>query len=284
MNRAQARGTSKRITPAHSMGEKPYRFNWQAPILLSQHNQDIVYFGGNRFFRSMNKADTMIAMTDLSRGDKGGNVPFGTITTISESPLRFGLLYAGTDDGNIQASKDGGYSWTLVNNKPTKATDANLASGLWVSRLTASKFKEPRVYASLNGYRFDDFSPYLYVSEDYGATWVQLGRDLPLEPINVVKEDPKNENILYVGTDGGLYVSFNRGQSFMMWNGGLPKSVPVHDVVVQERENELVLGTHGRSLYISKLDDVQGLQKDKDWLKKKAEKEKSKQPTQRGDN
>ena len=114
------------------------------------------------------------------------------------------------------------------------------------------------------------------MSEDYGATWTQIGKDLPLEPVNVVKEDPKNENIIYVGTDGGLYVSFNRGQSFMTWNGGLPKSVPVHDIAVQERENEIVLGTHGRSLYISKLDDAQGLQKDKDWLKKKAEKEKGK--------
>ncbi|MDB5207720.1 MAG: glycosyl hydrolase, partial [Flavisolibacter sp.] len=276
LNRLQPRATAKRITPLHSMGEKPYRYNWQTPVLVSQHNQDIVYFGGNKFFRSMNKADTMISMGDLTRGDKGGNVPFGTITTITESPLRFGLIYAGTDDGNIQLTKDGGYSWTLVNNKPAKATDANLAAGLWVSRLTASKFKEPRVYASLNGYRFDDFSPYLYVSEDYGATWKQIGTDLPMEPINVVKEDPKNDNIIYVGTDGGLYVSFNRGQSFMTWNGGLPKSVPVHDIAIQERENEIILGTHGRSLYIGSLTDVQGVFGDKDYLKKKADKDKSK--------
>lgn len=277
LNRQQPRGTARRITPTHTMGEKPYRFNWQSPILLSPHNQDIVYFGGNKFFRSMNRGDSMISFADLTRGDKGGNVPYGTITTISESPLRFGLLYAGTDDGNIQLSKDGGYSWTLVNNKPVKATDAALAAGLWVSRVTASRYKEPRVYASLNGYRFDDFAPYLYVSEDHGSTWKQLGRDLPLEPINVVKEDPKNENILYVGTDGGLYVSFNRGQSFMLWNAGLPKSVPVHDIAIQERENEIVIGTHGRSLYIARLTDVQGLQTDKDWLKKKALTEKGKQ-------
>jgi hypothetical protein len=265
------------------MGEKPYRFNWQAPILLSPHNQDIVYFGGNKFFRSTNRGDTMISLGDLTRGDKGGNVPYGTITTISESPLRFGLLYAGTDDGNIQVSKDNGFTWTLINNKPTKATDAPLAAGLWVSRVVASRFKEPRVYATLNGYRFDDFAPYLYASEDHGATWTQLGRDLPAEPINVVREDPKNENIIYVGTDGGLYVSFDRGQNFMLWNGGLPKSVPVHDIAIQERENEIVLGTHGRSIYISKLDDVQGLHGDKDWLKKKAEKEKAK-PQQRRNN
>jgi len=276
LNRSQPRGTAKRIMPLHPMGEKPYRFNWQSPILLSPHNQDVVYFGGNQFFRSMNKADTMFAMGDLTRGDKGGNVPFGTLTTITESPLRFGLIYAGTDDGNIQLTKDGGYTWTLVNNKPAKVADAPLAAGLWVSRVAASKFKEARVYVTLNGYRHDDFAPYLYVSEDYGSTWTQLGRDLPLEPINVVREDPKNENILYVGTDGGLYVSFNRGKSFMTWNGGMPKAVPVHDIAIQERENEIVLGTHGRSLYVAGLTDVQGVYADKDYLKKKAEKEKSK--------
>ncbi len=276
-NRNQpGRQSSRFIKPPHTMGEKPYRFNWQAPILLSPHNQDIVYFGGNNFFRSMNRGDSMVSLGDLTRGDKGGNVPYGTITTITESPLRFGLIYAGTDDGNIQLTKDGGYTWALVNNKPAKVTDAPLSAGLWVSRLVASRYKEARVYASLNGYRFDDFAPYLYVSEDYGATWKQLGRDLPLEPINVVREDPKNENILYVGTDGGVYVSFDRGQSFMLWNGGMPKSVPVHDIAIQERDNEIVLGTHGRSLYVARLDDVQGVAADKDYLKKKAEKEKKK--------
>ncbi|HUC83146.1 MAG TPA: hypothetical protein VMR70_19710, partial [Flavisolibacter sp.] len=126
-----------------------------------------------------------------------------------------------------------------------------------------------------------DFAPYLYVSEDYGATWSAVGKDLPMEPINVVKEDPKNENIIYVGTDGGLYVSFNRGQSFMMWTGGLPKSVPVHDIAFQERDNDIVLGTHGRSIYVANLADVQGLQQDPDWLKKKAAQEKNRQPQRR---
>ncbi len=196
----------------------------------------------------------MIALTgDITKGGKPGNVPYGTITTISESPLRFGLLYTGTDDGNIHMSKDAGYTWALVNNKPQKATDAALAAGLWVSRVIASGFKESRVYASLNGYRFDDFAPYLYVSEDYGTTWNAIGKDLPAEPINVVREDPKNENIIYVGTDGGLYVSFNKGTSFIMWNAGLPRSVPVHDIAIHERENEIVLGTHGRSLYFAKI-------------------------------
>lgn len=266
-NRLTREGT-RRITPRHQMGEKPYRWNWQSPILLSPHNNDVIYFGAHKLFRSFNKADTMIALSgDLTKGGKDGDVPYGTLTTISESPLRFGLIYTGTDDGNIHVSKDAGATWTLINAAPKKGFA--MPQGLWVSRVIASKYKEGRAYASLNGYRNDDFAPYLYVSEDYGATWSAIGTDLPAEPINVVREDPKNENILYVGTDGGLYVSFDRGQSFMMWTGGLPKSVPVHDIAIHERENEIVLGTHGRSIYIAKLEDVQGLQKDKDWLKKK---------------
>jgi photosystem II stability/assembly factor-like uncharacterized protein len=254
-NRLNREGT-RRITPRHELGEKPLRFNWQAPILLSPHNNDIVYFGSNKFHRSFNQGDTMIALTqDLTKGGKEGDVPYGTLTTISESPLRFGLIYSGTDDGNIHVTKDAGATWSLISSGNKKG--ASLPQGLWVSRVTASPHKEGRVYATLNGYRFDDFTPYLYESEDYGATWTKIGRDLPIEPVNVVKEDPKNENILYIGTDGGLYVSFDRGQSFMMWNAGLPKSVPVHDIAIQTRENEIVLGTHGRSIYIAKLDDVQ---------------------------
>ncbi|MFL5809353.1 MAG: WD40/YVTN/BNR-like repeat-containing protein [Flavisolibacter sp.] len=271
LNRLNPRETSKRITPQHPLGERPFRFNWQTPVLISKHNQDVIYFGGNKLFRSFNRADTLIAISnDLTNGGKAGDVPFGTITTIAESPLRFGLLYVGTDDGNIQLTKDGGSTWTLVNAAAAKKGQTTvLPQGLWVSRLTASQYKESRVYATLNGYRNDDFNSYVYVSEDYGTTWTVLGRDLPAEPVNVIKEDPKNENILYLGTDGGLYVSFDRGQSFMMWNGGLPKSIPVHDIAIQERDNEIVLGTHGRSIYVSSLEDVQGLQKDKDWLKKK---------------
>lgn len=281
----EKRGSQKFLRPVHELGETPLRFNWQTPILLSKHNQDVLYYGANRLYRSLNKGDTLIPMsTDMTKGKVSGNVPYGTITTISESPLRFGLVYTGSDDGNIHISKDGGYSWEQLNqtitapvSKKSKAPTANLklqTNSLWVSRVTASQHKEARVYVSLNGYRFDNFAPYLYVSDDYGMNWKQLGKDLPNEPINVVKEDPKNDSILYVGTDGGLYVSFDAGNSFMLWNGGMPKSVPVHDIAIQQRENEIVLGTHGRSLYVAKLDDVQMQRKDPEWMKKKMEKQK----------
>ena len=281
----RTRTDRRSVRPQHELGEKPLRFNWQTPIMLSKQNQDIFYIGANRLYRSLNKGDSLVAISnDLSNGKKEGNVPFGTLTTLAESPTRFGLLYVGTDDGNIQISKDNGYTWQLISkqenaevkNKKSKKEPPLATSyspltthGLWVSRVIASQYKEGRVYATLNGYRYDNFNPYLFISEDYGATWKQLGKDLPAEPLNVVREDPKNDSILYVGSDGGLYVSFDQGNNFMQWNGGLPKSVPVHDIAIQVRENEIVLGTHGRSLYVAKLDDLQKLKKDPEWMKKK---------------
>ncbi len=262
----ERRGSQKFLRPQHELGEKPLRFNWQTPILLSKHNQDVFYIGGNRLYRSLNKGDTLIAMSaDLTKGKVTGNVPYGTITTLAESPLRFGLVYAGTDDGNIHLTKDGGYSWEQLNETTAAAPKKGKSvpstklqtNSLWVSRVAPSQHAEGRIYVTLNGYRFDNFLPYVYVSEDYGVSWKQIGNDLPAEPVNVIREDPKDPNILYIGTDGGLYVSLNRGSSFMMWNAGLPKSVPIHDIAIQQRENEIILGTHGRSLYVAKLDEIQ---------------------------
>ena len=254
----------KSVRPSRDLGEPALRYNWQTPILLSRHNQDIFYYGSNKFHRSFSKGDSLVTLSaDLTTNPKQGDVPYGTATTISESPMRFGLLYVGTDDGNIQVTKDGGYTWELITRK--------LPKGLYVSRVTASAFKEGRVYASLNGYRNDNFLPYLYVSEDYGASWKQIGKDLPNEPINVIKEDLTNESLLYIGTDGGLYVSIDAGNSSMMWTKGLPYSVPVHDIALHPRENELILGTHGRSAYIAKLDDVQKLVKNPEYRARREE-------------
>ncbi len=250
------------VRPARDLGEPALRYNWQTPILLSRHNQDVFYYVSNKFHRSFNKGDSLVTMSaDLTTNPKQGDVPFGTASAVCESPLRFGLIYVGTDDGNIQVTKNGGYDWEIVTRK--------LPKGLYVSRVTASAFKEGRVYASLNGYRNDNFLPYLYVSDDYGANWKQIGKDLPNEPINVIKEDLTNENILYIGTDGGVYISMDGGNSSMMWNKGLPYSVPVHDIALHPRDNEIILGTHGRSIYIAKLDEVQKLGKDADYRAKR---------------
>ncbi len=244
-------------TPAPAAGEPKTRFNWQTPILLSKHNPDIFYIGGNTLFRSMNKGDEFERISsDLSLGKKAGDVPFATLTTLSESPFKFGLIYAGTDDGVVSLTKDGGNSWKRLA-LPVVESAGKKIQGLYVSRVVASRHKESRVYLTLNGYRDDHFEGYVYVSEDHGTTWKRIGSDLPLEPVNVIKEDPKNAGTLYVGTDGGAYASMDQGKTFFQFTNGIPVSVPVHDIVIQERENEIVLGTHGRSIYIGKLDQVQ---------------------------
>lgn len=241
----------KFISPSHDLGERPLRFNWQTPITLSKFNQDIVYMGANKLYRSMNQGKNWDAISgDLTNGGKPGNVPFGTLTSIHESPLVFGLIYTGSDDGRISVTKDGGANWQDI--------DKTLPQGLWVSRIQASQFEKSRVYVSLNGYRNDHFDAYLYASEDFGSTWSKIGNDLPSEPINVVKEDPVNAQILYVGTDYGVYVSLDRGQHFMAMSDSLP-SVAVHDLIVHPRDHKLVLGTHGRSLYTADLTELEQL-------------------------
>ncbi|MFQ5629831.1 MAG: WD40/YVTN/BNR-like repeat-containing protein, partial [bacterium] len=243
--------SQKSIRPRHKLGERPLRFNWQTPILLSRHNQDILYFGANKLFRSMDKGETFQPISgDLTQGGRKGDVPYGTLTTISESPLQFGLLYVGSDDGLIHITRDGGFSWQRISD--------DLPQNLWVSRVETSKHDTGSVYVSLNGYRFDDFSAYLYRSTDFGQNWQDLGKNLPAEPINVVREDPENPDILYVGTDHALYASLDRGATFMAMFKGMP-ATPVHDLVVHPRDKDLVVGTHGRSIYIANVEYMQQL-------------------------
>ncbi len=246
-------GRSKYIQPKHTLGENPYRFNWQTPIHLSKHNQDILYLGGNKLHRSLDQGNNWETISgDLTTGGKKGNVAYGTLTSISESPFQFGLLYVGSDDGYINVTKNGGGSWERISN--------NLPQNLWVTRVIASKFKKERVYATLNGYRSDDFTPYIYVSENYGQTWANIGNAIPTSSVNVIKEDPANENILYVGTDNGLYISFDRGNSWEAFANNLP-NVAVHDLVIQPKAKHLIVGTHGRSLYKADVSALQNIDK-----------------------
>ncbi|MFK7946184.1 MAG: WD40/YVTN/BNR-like repeat-containing protein [Saprospiraceae bacterium] len=246
----KATGDRSYITPKHKLGEKPLRFNWQTPIKLSSHNQDIVYFGSNKLHRSFNQGDRFEAISgDLTKGGKKGDVAYGTLTTISESTFQFGLIYTGSDDGLIHVTKDGGKRWENISYK--------LPQDMWISRVTASSHDKATVYASLNGYRWDDFTAYIYVSTNYGETWERIGTDLPNEPVNVIKEDPENPNILYVGTDHGVYISLNKGKSFMGM-ADLPDA-PVHDLVIHPRDKDLIVGTHGRSIYVTNVDHLQQL-------------------------
>ena len=237
------------IQPKHQLGESPYRFNWQTPIQLSSHNQDILYLGGNKLMRSLDQGNTWEAISDdLTKGGKRGNVAYGTLTSISESPFQFGLIYTGSDDGLIHVTKNGGAIWEDIS--------SNLPKDLWVSRVIASSHKKERVYATLNGYRWDDFSVYIYRSDDYGQTWKNISSNVPMSPVNVIKEDPVNQNILYLGTDNGAYVSFNKGETWQAFSKGLP-AVAVHDLVIHEDTNDLLLATHGRSIYKTSVANLQ---------------------------
>ncbi|WP_116124655.1 WD40/YVTN/BNR-like repeat-containing protein [Lewinella sp. IMCC34183] len=234
-------GTRTYVTPRHELGQRPYRWNWQTPILISPHQPDIFYMGSNHFHRSFDRGDNFETLgPDLTGGGRRGDVAFGTLSTIDESPLRFGLLYTGSDDGRVHRSRDGGQNWERLTGFP---------DGLWVARVDASHATEGVVYLGLNGYRDDNFESHVYRSTYYGDTWTRIGTDLPAEPVNVIKEDPLNPALLYVGTDHGLYVSLDTGATFTTAID-LP-AVAVHDVVVQPTAHDLIVGTHGRSLYRS---------------------------------
>lgn len=244
-------GKRTRIQPKHSLGESPYRFNWQTPILLSHHNQDVLYLGSNKLHRSMDQGSCWTDISgDLTGGGKKGNVSYGTLTTISESPFRFGLLYTGSDDGLVHLSRDAGTTWKRISD--------SFPQDLWVSRVAASKHEEGRVYVALNGYRWDDFTPYLYVSEDYGKNWKSISEGIPNSPVNAVVEDPANENLLFAGTDNGLYVSMDRGETWQLMQNGMPH-VAVHDLVIQPEAKHLLVGTHGRSIYKADIAPLESL-------------------------
>lgn len=237
----QKTGKQTSIQPKHNLGETPLRFNWQTPILLSKHNQDILYLGSNKLHRSFNKGDEFIAISDdLTQGGKKGNVAFGTLTSISESPFMFGQLIVGSDDGLVHVTKNGGSTW--------KKVSGNFPPSFWVSRVIASQHKQERLYVALNGYRNDVFTAMLYKSDDFGLTWNSISNDLPASPINVIIEDNMDSELLYVGNDIGVYVTFDQGTHWDVFQGGLPK-VAVHDLVLQTKAKDLVIGTHGRSIY-----------------------------------
>ncbi len=245
-------GSTIDIMPRAKIGEPPLRYNWMAPFVISHYNPDTLYYGAHKLFKSLNRGDNWICLSpDLTTNpglEKQGNVPYGTVTTISESPLKPGLIYVGTDDGNVQVTKNDGVSWAKINTGlPQK----------WVSRVVASRYDEGTVYVSLTGYREDDFEKYLYMSIDFGKTWKSIAGNLPSEPINVVRDDPRNKNILYVGTDhGGVYTSLDRGKTWYSICNNLPTAA-VHDLVVHPRDNELVIGTHGRSIFVLDVEKIQ---------------------------
>jgi len=244
------KGSAKDIMPQVKLGEAPLRCNWMTPYLISKHNPFVLYYGANKLFKSSDRGDRWHCISpDLTTSpgpEKQGDVPFGTITTIAESALKPGLIYVGTDDGLVQYTADDGITWRKIN------------SGLppkWVSRVVASQYEEGTVFVSLTGSREDDFGKYLYLSTDFGRSWISIASNLPSEPINVIREDPTIKNIFYLGTDLGVYVSLDRGKSWISLCNNLP-TTPFHDLAVYPGGHELVAGTHGRSVYVLDISSI----------------------------
>ena len=241
------------IPPLQPAGD-PLRFNWVAPIRLSPHTPSTVYVAAQMLFRSTDRGDHWQQISpDLTTNDKekiaqnGPSIRFCTISTIAESAALAGVIWVGTDDGKVQVTRDGGATWF-------DATAAIAAAGgpaeLWVSRVFPSNFDAGTAYVSKTGFRADDFRPFLFKTTDYGRTWTRITTGLPDKPINVVVEDIKDRDLLFVGNDRGVYVSIDGGGRWTTLRANMP-TVPVHDMVIHPRDNDLVVGTYGRGMWIT---------------------------------
>jgi photosystem II stability/assembly factor-like uncharacterized protein len=249
-------GELRNIRPEAPEGQQRYRFHWNSPLIASKHKPGVLYFGGNHLFRLWDRAEHYAAISpDLTRNspDKGNAVGsgaenFGVVYSLTESPLKPGLLWAGTDDGRLWVTSDDGGKWTeLTENLPDPVR------GQWIVRIDASA-KDPNVaYVAANAYRAGDDRPMIVRTADGGKTWTSIVGDLPAnDPVEVVREDPVNPQLLYAGTHFGLFASFDQGARWVKI-GAMP-SVRVDDIQIHPRTNDLVVATHGRSVAI--LDDA----------------------------
>ncbi|MCP2606563.1 hypothetical protein NLC27_03300, partial [Candidatus Aminicenantes bacterium AC-708-I09] len=265
-------GQRRAIRPIPKKEGEEYRFNWNSPLLISPHDSKTIYYGGNKLFISHDRGETWEETIDLTKqidrdklkimgvplsdenilSKNDGISSYGNITTISESPIRKGLIWVGTDDGNLQVSLDGGKTWENVVNRIKGVPEYTP-----VTRVIASRFREGRAYVTFDGHTRDDFTPYVFVTEDYGKTWKSLRSNLPDGvTINVIREHHRNPNLLFIGTEFGAYFTIDRGKKWVKFKN-LP-TVPVDDIAIHPRENDLIFGTHGRSVWI--LDDITPLE------------------------
>jgi photosystem II stability/assembly factor-like uncharacterized protein len=256
------------IRPEPPNGEPSYRFDWVTPVIVSRHDASVVYLGGNRLFISRDRGHSWERTKDLTRGidrdtlrlmgvlgsdsmlsKNDGTSSFGEIITIAESPLDAEILWVGTDDGNLQVSRDGGRSWTELS-----ANVEGVPNGTYVSRVIASASGPGIAYATFDGHRDGDFAPYVARTGDFGRDWELLTEDLPDDgSVNVIVEHPRNPDVLFLGTEHALFVSTNAGRRWARFGSNLPTTL-YDDLVIHPREDDLIVGTHGRSIYI--LDDI----------------------------
>ncbi len=248
--------------------EHKYRFNWDAPIHISPHDPATVYFGGNVLFRSRDFGYTWEEISpDLTTDDSTKQLTTGgevyqdntaaefhtTILTVAGSPVQAGVIWVGTDDGNIQVTRDNGTTWTDVT-----PNVRGLPAFAWIAKIDASRHDPGTAYVAVDNHRNDDFAPHVFQTTDYGETWSDLSGGLPQDDyVKVVREDPKNRNLLYVGMELGIFASWDGGQTWMSIRNNLPP-VSVRDIQIHPRDNDLIIGTHGRGAFI--LDDITPLQ------------------------
>ena len=270
-------GERKAIMPALDDRDERLRFNWTTPIVISPYDSNTLFTAGNIVFKSTDRGHSWNAISedlttqtdrdelelmgvlgkDISRSRNDGISFYGNVTALNQSVLSEGLIYAGTDDGNVHVTRDGGKSWTDVTDRIS-----GVPSMLYVSRLTPSAFDEGTVYATFDGHRSDNFEPYVRVSTDYGQSWNSITSNLPRGSVYTIKEDTQKANVLYLGTEFGLFVSIDRGSQWTRWSS-VP-TVAVYELVIHPREHDLVLGTHGRSFLV--IDDVSPLREFNDMV------------------
>jgi photosystem II stability/assembly factor-like uncharacterized protein len=269
-------GASRRVHPdpkivgsaGDAIVDHRYRFNWEAPITISPHDPATVYFGGNVVFRSRDYGNSWdVISPDLTTDDpakqqsSGGGIYtdntaaefYTTIFTLAESPVQPGVIWVGTDEGNIQITQDGGDTWTNV-----APNVKGMPGGSWISKIDPSWHDAGTAWVAVDDHRSDDFTPHVYVTRDYGKTWSDLSAGLPQDDyVKVVREDPRNPDLLYAGMERGMYGSWDAGKTWVSIRNNIPP-VSVRDIKVQQEYNDLVVGTHGRGAYV--LDDLSALQ------------------------
>ena len=240
------------ISPVPAPGAPGYRYTWTTPLIISPHNSATLYTGAQCLLKSVDRGEHWEPISpDQTNNDPikiagKGHIMYCTITTISESVLQAGLIWTGTDDGHVHVTSDGGCNWS---ESTAQLTAAGAPQDLWVSRVAASKHSLNRAYVTKSGYRNDIFKPYVFVTDDLGKSWKAITQGLPDAPVSVIWEDAENENLLYAGTDVGVFVSFTRGTQWLPLNQNMPV-VPVRDLIVHPREKDLVVGTYGRGAWI----------------------------------
>ncbi len=231
--------------PKAEPGEKRerLRFDWNSPFIISPHNPHTLYFGANFLFKSVDRGDQWRMISPDLTADPESR--YASIVSVDESPLVPGTIWAGTSDGNIQLTRNDGATWKLLNDTMTDAPEK-----YWVKRVESSNHVESRAYVALDGHRYNDFAPYIYVTDDFGTTWKKITNGLPEGSVYVVTEDHKNPDLLFAGTEFAVYVSLDRGLSWVRFMNGMP-TVPVHDLLIHPRDNDLIAGTHGRGAWIA---------------------------------